>query len=180
MNGPGVNTITREEAVALMEAATPGPHAYTATRYGEGAVRVGRKTVVLSGLTIYDAALFATAPRLARTVVALHDRIAELEATLAAAAAEVAAFRGEDVNGWECGGDFYVPRDVDGVRPVVELHCDGVKWLPQVYSAEDDVAWCGEPTEGILVAMREAKRAAFTFGWTPREAMRAADAAVTP
>jgi hypothetical protein len=98
--------------------------------------------------------------------VATPEQVAALTAERDDLAAELAAARGEDIGEWECGGDYYAPRDSDdGVRPIVGRHVDGVRWL----SCVDDhgaTLWRGEPT-GVLAAMRAAFEAARGFGWAP-------------
>lgn len=113
-----MNTITREEAAALMEAATPGPWVVrgsvsydgptTSVRSGYAESSYPITGTLPSDRNVPDAALIAAAPTLAATVVALHDRIAELEATLAAE-------RG-DLGGGEhgCG---YLESLADAVTP---------------------------------------------------------------
>jgi hypothetical protein len=100
-----------------------------------------------------DAALIAAAPALASTVVALHDRIAELEATLAAERGDPAGA----LPGWRIG-----PTGGERGGPVSpDVHyrrCPSYGW---------EVVSCSGG--GVLL-----------HATTAREAMRAADAAVMP
>jgi hypothetical protein len=132
-----VNQITREEAAALMQAATSD----TFTR---GILRTSFESVQV-------ATLREAAPALASTVVALHDRLAELEATLAAERGDPAGA----LPGWYAIGQTW---NRDGAA--VDRCCvDGAPgWFFHLPSAVG----------------------AFGPHPTAREAMRAADAAVTP
>jgi hypothetical protein len=99
--------------------------------------------------------------------VATPEHVAALTAERDDLAAELAAARGEDIGDWECVGDFYAPRDVDGACPVAEQHVDGVRWVPVALDGNDREVWRGEPT-GVLAAMRAACDAARGFGWAPK------------
>ena len=155
--------ITREEAAELMQAATPGPWVVRGSVSYDGptcSVRAGYAessypitSTLPSDRPAPDAALIAAAPALASTVVALHDRIAELEATLAAERGDPAgALPGWRWDGgyWRKGSAYAVGRTNSGTTITWTLyrHAGGGRFR-ETYP-------------------------------TAREAMRAADAAVTP
>ncbi len=200
-----MNSITREEAAALMEAATPGP--WRGDR-NDGTVKYAilageheAPIVVLSvdhkngtygfgcgygdpDETQYandpsaDERLCIVSPRLAATVVALHDRIAELEATLAAERGDPAGAVSED---WEPNGDGWSnPAGTfssDAGRHVRPAGRNAYHGLEDGWTKAMTWYWqVDQRVDGLLMRGRGGQ------GWAPtaREAMRAADAAVAP
>jgi hypothetical protein len=157
-----VKQITREEAAELMQAATPGPWVVRGSVSYDGptcSVRAGYAessypitSTLPSDRPAPDAALIAAAPALASTVVALHDRIAELEATLAAERGDPAGA----LPGWQ-------RMATHGWCRASDANC-----VLAVRFGGDVVYW---------VSDHDGARSRYP---TAREAMRAADAAVTP
>ena len=90
--------------------------------------------------------------------VATPEQVAALTAERDDLAAELAAARGEDIGEWECGGDFYVPRDSDdGVRAFVVARYGDYVLLRPPFNPATWALWLGPPlivlVAGIAVAV---------------------------